>query len=68
MALKPDVCAAIQKSGIPAHMEIDLPNTDLYLKLGVVDGTSGNAGTLEVPLHPVSTITASTSSVQPKTN
>ncbi|MDE3188830.1 MAG: VWA domain-containing protein [Acidobacteriota bacterium] len=68
MALKPDVYAAIQKSGIPAHMEIDLPNTDLYLKLGVVDGTSGKAGTLEVPLHPVSTTTASTSSAQPKTN
>jgi hypothetical protein len=68
MALKPDVYAAIQKSGIPAHMEIDLPNTDLYLKLGVVDGTSGKAGTLEIPLHPVSTTTASTSSVQPKTN
>ncbi len=68
MALGPDVYAAIQKSGIPAHLEIDLPNTDLYLKLGVVDGTSGKAGTLEVSLHPVSATTASTSSVQPKTN
>jgi VWFA-related protein len=68
MALKPDVYAAIQKSGIPAHLEVDLPNTDLYLKLGVVDGTSGKTGTLEVPLHPVSTTTAATSSVQPKTN
>lgn len=68
MALKPDIYAAIQKSGIPAHMEIDLPNTDLYLKLGVVDPASGQAGTLEVPLHPVSTTTASTSSVKPKTN
>jgi VWFA-related protein len=68
MALKPDVYAAIQKSGIPAHLEIDLPNADLYLKLGVVDGTSGKAGTLEVPLHPVGTPTASTSPVQPKTN
>jgi VWFA-related protein len=68
MALKPDVYAAIQKSGIPAHLEIDLPNTDLYLKLGIVDGTSGRAGTLEVPLHPVSTPIASTLPVQPKTN
>jgi VWFA-related protein len=65
MALKPDSYASIQKSGIPAHMEIDLPNTDLYLKLGVMDGTSGNAGTLEVPLHLTSTATAS-SPVQPK--
>ena len=52
MALKPDVYVAIQKSGIPAHMEIDLPNTDLYLKLGVMDRISGKAGTLEIPLHP----------------
>ena len=44
MALKPDLYAAIQKSGIPAHMEIDLPNTDVFLKLGVTDGTSGKAG------------------------
>ena len=51
MALKPDVYAAIQKSGIPAHLEIDLPATVEYLKLGVVDGTSGKAGTLEIPLH-----------------
>jgi VWFA-related protein len=51
MALKPDIYAAIQKSGIPAHMEVDLPNTDLYLKLGVMDGTTGKAGTLEIPLH-----------------
>jgi hypothetical protein len=32
-------------------MEIDLPNTDLYLKLGVLDATSGKAGTLEIPLR-----------------
>jgi hypothetical protein len=51
MALKPDIYAAIQKSGIPAHMEVDLPNTDVYLKLGVVDETSGKAGTLEIPLR-----------------
>ena len=68
MALKPDVYASIQKSGIPAHMEVDLPNTDLYLRLGVVDETTGKAGSLEIPLHSVSPTTASTSSVQPKGN
>ena len=68
LALKPDGYAAIQKSGVVEHMEIDLPNTALHLKLGVVDAASGNAGTLEVPLHPVNTTTASTSSVQPRTN
>jgi hypothetical protein len=68
MALKPDVYASIQKSGIPAHMEVDLPNTDLYLRLGVVDETTGKAGSLEIPLHPESAATASTSPVQPKGN
>jgi VWFA-related protein len=51
LALKPESYAAAQKSGIVEHMEIDLPNADLHLKLGVVDGTSGKAGTLEIPLH-----------------
>ena len=68
MALKPDVYAAIQKSGIPAHMEVDLPDTDLYLKLGVIDATTGKAGTLEIPLHPAATTTASTAPVEPRPN
>jgi len=51
LALKPEGYAAVQKSGIVEHMEIDLPKADLFLKLGVVDGTSGKAGTLEIPLH-----------------
>ena len=60
MALSPDHYAAIQKSGIPAHMEIDLPNTFLLLKVGVLDEATGKAGTLEVPIHyaPVTAATA----------
>jgi hypothetical protein len=52
MNLAPDVFAAIQKSGVPAHMEIDLPDKDIYLVTGVYDWNSGKAGTLEIPLHP----------------
>jgi VWFA-related protein len=52
MNLKPDNYAAIQKSGIPAHMEIDLPNTEVYLVTGVYDWSTGKAGTLEIPIHP----------------
>jgi VWFA-related protein len=52
MNLNPDIYAAIQRSGVPAHMEIDLPNTDVYLETGVYDWGTGKAGTLEVPLHP----------------
>jgi VWFA-related protein len=52
MNLAPDVFASIQKSGVPGHMEIDLPDKDVYLVTGVYDWNSGKAGTLEIPLHP----------------
>ena len=48
MNLKPDVFAAIQKSGVPAHVEIDVPSDkDIYLATGVYDWETGRAGTLE---------------------
>jgi hypothetical protein len=31
-------------------MEIDLPNTDVYLEIGVFDWGTNKAGTLEIPL------------------
>jgi VWFA-related protein len=43
--------AAAQRTGIPAHVEIDLPNTALFLEAGVYDWTAYKAGTLEIPLH-----------------
>ena len=64
MAIKPDLWDAIQKSGVPAHMEVDLPNTARFLKLGVFDWGSGKAGTLEIPLHP-GTANASPAAAQP---
>jgi VWFA-related protein len=51
MNFEPAVYAAIQKFGIPAHAEIDLPNTDVDLVTGIYDWNSGKAGTLEIPLH-----------------
>jgi VWFA-related protein len=63
--LKPEAYAAIQKSGIPAEMEIDLPNRDLDLVTGVYDWGNGKAGTLDIPLHP-STAIAKPSPAQPK--
>jgi len=51
MNLDPNEYAEIQKSGIPVHAEIDLPNTDVYLETGVYDWGSGKAGTLEIPLR-----------------
>jgi hypothetical protein len=53
MDLKPEIFAAIQKSGIPVHLEIDLPNSEVYLETGVYDWSSGKAGTLEVPVNDI---------------
>ncbi len=52
MSLKLDAStyAAIQRSGIPAHLEIDLPNTDVYLATGIYDLQANKAGTLEIPV------------------
>jgi VWFA-related protein len=44
--------ATIQRSGIPAHLEIDAPAmSDFYLETGVYDWSTGKAGTLEIPLN-----------------
>jgi hypothetical protein len=65
MNVKPEIWAAIQKSGIPAHMEIDLPNEDIYLNTGVYDWGANKAGTLEIPLSPSSAATAQSASPTP---
>jgi len=52
--LAPDVYAAIQRSGVPAHFEIDVPsNRDVFLATGVFDWESGKAGTLEISIPSV---------------
>jgi VWFA-related protein len=50
--------ATIQKSGIPAHLEIDVPNTDVYLATGIYDLEANKAGTLEIPLSTAKAETA----------
>jgi VWFA-related protein len=42
---------SVQRTGIPAHLEIDLPSAALFLEAGVFDWTARKAGTLEIPLH-----------------
>jgi VWFA-related protein len=68
MKLQPDVYTAIQKSGIPSHMEIDLPNTGAYLETGVYDWGTGKAGTLEIPLHPGGAAASPSAQTTPKAN
>ncbi len=49
--LNAETFASVQRTGIQAHLEIDLPSTALYLEAGVFDWTARKAGTLEIPLH-----------------
>jgi len=49
--------AQVQRSGLPAHLEIDLPNADVYLATGVYDWGSRKSGTLEIPLSSVAAAT-----------
>lgn len=49
MKLKPETWASIQKSGVPTHLEIDVPrDQDIVLSTGVYDYGSSRAGTLQV--------------------
>jgi VWFA-related protein len=56
--LKPATFASIEKSGLRAHMEIDIPQGEAWLASGVYDWNTGKAGTLEIPLSTVKTETA----------
>jgi hypothetical protein len=51
MNLTPDVYASLERSGVPAHFEIDLPSDqDVFMETGVYDWETGKAGTLEIPI------------------
>ena len=64
MNLTPDEYAAIQRSGVPAHFEIDVPSDkDVFLATGVYDWESGKAGTLEIPLSSVAIAGASSAAI-----
>ena len=42
--------ASMEKSGVPVHMEIDVPRGDAYLATGIYDLQADRVGTLEIPL------------------
>lgn len=59
--LKPDIYAAIQRSGIPAHFDIDVPQgKEVVLSTGVYDWLAGKAGTLQVGLPQADSASAAT--------
>lgn len=49
--LNPAQAAAVAKSGLPIHQEIDLPAGDVYLRIAVHDLRSGKIGSMEAPLE-----------------
>lgn len=57
-ALKPDDYARLQTTGLPLYLEIDAPPEDIYLRTGVYDWGSGNAGTLGFPLNTLPPVAA----------
>ena len=62
LVLNPQSYAAAQAAGLQLHFEIDVPNdvlgkNEIYLHTGIYDIRASNAGTLEIPLHHVTTAT-----------
>jgi VWFA-related protein len=53
LALPPKDLPSLQAKGLPLHLEIDVPPGDIYLRTGIYDLNSGNAGTLGFPLGTV---------------
>jgi VWFA-related protein len=69
MDLPAQTYAAIQKSGIPAHIEIDVPQDQpVVLSSGVYDLSTGKAGTLQIPLQPVTTQAVTSAPAGPGAN
>jgi hypothetical protein len=50
LAFPPKDFPLLQAKRLPLHLEIDVPPGDIYLRTGIYDLNSGNAGTLGVPL------------------
>jgi VWFA-related protein len=53
LAVRPEQYAEAQKSGIPLHLDLNVPPGDVYLRSGIYDTFSSKAGTLEIPLNAV---------------
>jgi VWFA-related protein len=51
--MKPEVYAEFVKTGLKYAQEMDLPETPVYVRLGVYDKASKRVGAMEIPLKPV---------------
>ncbi len=59
-AVKPAAYAELESKVLPLYLEIDVPPGDVYLRTGIYDLGSGNAGTLGFPLGAARYIPTST--------
>ena len=51
LRINPDQYSSLQKTGIPVHLEFDLPSSVyVHLVTAVYDWNSGKAGNLEIPV------------------
>ncbi|MGA2672179.1 MAG: VWA domain-containing protein [Terracidiphilus sp.] len=53
LVVRPEQYEMARKSGIPFHLDIDVPPGEVYLRTGIFDTASSKAGTLEIPLSAV---------------
>src|SRR5208337_2244791 len=52
--LPPEAYAAARQVGLQLHFEIDVPKGDFFLRTGIYDLNSGEAGTLGIPSSGIS--------------
>jgi len=60
ISLNPELYMTFEKTGVPLHEEIEVPDTNVYLRTGIYEIETGKAGTLEVPLNQVAASGAAT--------
>ena len=58
VSLPPNEYAKVLKGGLQIHKEIDVPQGKIYLRTGIYDLNSSNAGTLGFPLSATTTTAA----------
>lgn len=53
LSFKPDVYAAVLKTGVQLHAQFAVPKGNYWLRTGVFDRDSSHVGTMEIPLSAV---------------
>lgn len=61
--LKPKMLPVVQSTGVQFHFDIDAPPGDLYMRTGIYDFGTNDAGTLEIPLTVAKSETATPFSI-----